>query len=115
MRVNERQTVTPNNSSREQQLYQPKQHLYRSKQSLYDPQTTTLMHPLTLQLNTSRKLYRRKQPTSWTHSEAQHLVVLGVHGLSLLRATRVIFPIKRNPAQLKNDVPLGLEMDEGRT
>lgn len=53
-----------------------------------------------------------QQATQWsgaeTHGEAQHLVVLCVHGLSLLCARRVVLAIKRNPAQLKDDVSLSL-------
>lgn len=44
-----------------------------------------------------------------THGEAQHLVVFSVHGLPLLCARGVIFSIKSNSAQLKNDVPLSLK------
>lgn len=44
-----------------------------------------------------------------THSEAQHLVVFSVHGLPLLCARGVIFSIKSNSTQLKNDVPLSLK------
>ncbi len=43
-----------------------------------------------------------------THSEAQHLIVLGVHGLSLLCTSGVILSIEGNPTQLKNDVSLSL-------
>ena len=44
-----------------------------------------------------------------THGEAQHLVVLCVHGLPLLCAPCVILSIKRNPAQLEDDVSLSLD------
>lgn len=47
---------------------------------------------------------------SGTHREAQHLVVLGVHGLSLLCVAGVIVSIEGDPSQLKNDVPLGLDI-----
>lgn len=43
-----------------------------------------------------------------THSETQHLVVLGVHGLPLLCTSWVILSLKGDPPQLKNDISLGL-------
>ena len=49
-----------------------------------------------------------------THSEAQHLIVLGVHGLSLLCTSGVIFSIESNPAQLEDDVSLGLNHSKQR-
>lgn len=44
-----------------------------------------------------------------THSEAQHLVVFSVHGLSLLCARGIIFSIKSDSTQLKDDIPLCLK------
>lgn len=43
-----------------------------------------------------------------THSKAQHLIVLGVHGLSLFCTSGVIFSVESNSTKLKNDVPLSL-------
>ena len=43
-----------------------------------------------------------------THGETQHLVVLCVHGLPLLCAPSIVLSIKRNPAQLEDDVSLSL-------
>lgn len=49
-----------------------------------------------------------------THSKAQHLIVLGVHGLSLFCTSGVIFSIEGNPAQLEDDVSLGLTHSKQR-
>lgn len=43
------------------------------------------------------------------HRESQHLVILGVRGLSFLRTGGITFSIKGNSAQLKNDVSLSLQ------
>lgn len=44
-----------------------------------------------------------------THGEAQHLIVLGVHGLSLLCPSGVVLSVESNSTQLENDVSLSLD------
>lgn len=44
-----------------------------------------------------------------TDGEAQHLVVLGVHGLPLLRPTSVVLTVKSDSTQLENDISLSLK------
>lgn len=44
-----------------------------------------------------------------THGEAQHLIVLGVHGLSLLCSGGIVLSVESNSTQLKNDVSLSLD------
>lgn len=47
-------------------------------------------------------------PVGLADREAQHPVVLCVHGFAFLCVAGVIGPVKCDPAQLKDDVPLRL-------